>query len=233
MSDFEKVVMLLLFMLSGLTAAFAQDFEPTDTWPYLYRDFQTGIIKMDVGGEDIKAAGMNISLDGKIHYINEKNQKVMAADMLHVTSVKIGEDTFLNVGGKMMLLMAENGNGTVVCETSLDSDEMSKSDIGYGISSSTASTQKLSSLVGDASSFLRLPLSTLMENRKEGEKLPVRQRLYIRVGLNVIPASKRGVSDSPVVDKDAAKAFFKTNKIKWNDPMSLLTVVDFISGQNK
>jgi hypothetical protein len=37
----------------------------------------------------------------------------------------------------------------------------------------------------------------------------------------------------PFVDKDEAKAFFKSAKIKWSDVDSLLKVVDFITEQNK
>lgn len=233
MSKIGRTIILSLFMLATFTIAFAQDFEPTDEWPYLYKDFQPGMIKMNVGGEAIKATEVNVALDGKVHYIDEHGQNIMAADMLRVLSVQIGEDTFLNTGGKMMKVLARNENGAVIREMSLNVDEMNKSDIGYGISSSTASTQKLSSLAGDSSSLVSLPLTTLMERRERGEKLPVRQRLYIRVGMNSIPANKKGINECPCIDKNAAKAFFKANKIKWNDPSSLLMVVDFVMSQNK
>lgn len=221
---------LAVTLLLGVQLCFAQDYGPTRTWPYLYKDFQNGVIRMS-GGELVQAAMVNISLDGKVHYVDDKEQKVMAADMLKVFTARIGNEVYLNVGGKMMKLEAENENGAVVCETSVNLDELNKSDIGYGISSSTASTQKLSSLAGDSSSLVNLPLNTLMEGRENGEKLPVTRKKFIRVGLNVVPATKSEVMNSPLVDKAAAKAFLKANKIKWNDPASLLAVVDFLSGQ--
>ncbi len=221
---------LAAMLLTGVRLCLAQSYEPTRTWPYLYNDFQNGVIRMS-GGELVHAAMVNVSVDGKIHYVDEKDQKVMAADMLKVFSARIGDDVYLNAGGKMMRLLAENGNGAVVCETSVNFDELNKSDIGYGISSSTASTQKLSSLAGDSSSLVNLPLNTLMEGRENGEKLPLMRKNLIRVGLNVIPATKSEVTNSPLVDKAAAKAFLKSNKVRWNDPSSLLTVVDFLSGQ--
>lgn len=233
MNRVKNIVACMLITILSSAGCFAQKYEPTRTWPYLYKDFQNGAIRMSGGGDLVQAAMVNISLDGNIHYVNDNDQKVMAADMLKVFTARIGSDVYLNVGGRMMKLIAENENGAVVCETTVNLDELSKSDIGYGISSSTASTQKLSSLAGDSSSLVNLPLSTLMEGREGGERVPVLRKNYIRVGLTLIPASKKGVSESSYVDKNVAKAFFKANKIKWNDPSSLLSVVDFVAEQNK
>lgn len=71
-----------------------------------------------------------------------------------------------------------------------------------------------------------------MSGRESGVSLPVRLRNYLLVGSKVIPASRKGVSECPSADKDSVKAFFKTHKIRWNDPVSLLTVVDFIAAMN-
>lgn len=232
MGRIKNIAVVLLLVFAGMPMSFAQKVEPTSTWPYLYREFQEGVVRMN-GGDLVKAALMNVSLDGKVHYVREKDQKVMSADMLRVFTARVGDDVYVNCGGRMMKVLAENENGTVVCEYSLNAEEMGKSDIGYGISSSTASTQKLSSLAGDSSSLVNLPLSTLMEGRGSGEKLPVARRVFLRLGLNMVPASRKGVTDASFVDGAAAKAFFKSKKIKWNDPSSLLEVVDFLSANNK
>lgn len=231
MENFRNIVVALLALLAAGGVCFAQRVEPTSTWPYLYKDFQNGVVRMS-GGELVNAAMMNISLDGKVHYVNEKDQKVMSADMLRVFTARLGDDVFLNCGGSMMKVLAENEKGAVVCGYSLNTEEMGKADIGYGISSSTASTQKLSSLSGDSSSLVNLPLSTLMEGRSGGERLPVLRSLFFRVGSTMVPATKKGVTEAWFVDKDAAKAFLKANKVKWNDETSLVKVLDFLAEQN-
>ena len=33
----------------------------------------------------------------------------------------------------------------------------------------------------------------------------------------------------PGIDKGKLKTFFKTNKIKWKDPVSLITLVDYLA----
>ena len=226
----KRLLTFAVMLLAGLQLCFAQKFEPTQTWPYLYRDFQNGLIITNAEDEQVSAA-VNITLGGKIHYINDKDQKVMEADILRVSSVRIADDVYVNVGGKMMRLIAVGNDGIVVCETSLNADELNKSDIGYGISSATASTMNVNSLASSGSTLVDMPLNSIMAERDSGEKLPVRQTNYFRVGINVIPATKSGVMNCGLVDGDAAKAFFKSNKIKWNDPKSLRNVVNFLSEQ--
>ncbi len=226
----KRLLTFAVMLLAGLQLCFAQKFEPTRTWPYLYRDFQNGLIITNTEDEQISAA-VNITLGGRVHYINEKDQKVMEADILRVASVRIADDVYANVGGRMMRLIAVGDDGIVACETALNADELNKSDIGYGISSATASTMNVNSLASAGSTFVDMPLNSIMAERDAGEKLPVKQTNYFRVGINVIPATKAAVMNCGLVDKDTAKAFFKSNKIKWNDPKSLRDVVNFLSGQ--
>ena len=226
----KRLLTFAVMLLAGLQLCFAQKFEPTRTWPYLYRDFQNGLIITNTEDEQISAA-VNITLGGRVHYINEKDQKVMEADILRVASVRIADDVYANVGGRMMRLIAVGDDGIVACETALNADELNKSDIGYGISSATASTMNVNSLASAGSTFVDMPLNSIMAERDAGEKLPVKQTNYFRVGINVIPATKAAVMNCGLVDKDTAKAFFKSNKIKWNDPKSLRDVVNFLSEQ--
>jgi hypothetical protein len=226
----KRLLTFAVMLLAGLQLCFAQKFEPTRTWPYLYRDFQNGLIVTNTEDEQISAA-VNITLGGRVHYINEKDQKVMEADILRVASVRIADDVYANVGGRMMRLIAVGDDGIVACETALNADELNKSDIGYGISSATASTMNVNSLASAGSTFVDMPLNSIMAERDAGEKLPVKQTNYFRVGINVIPATKAAVMNCGLVDKDAAKAFFKSNKIKWNDPKSLRDMVNFLSEQ--
>lgn len=177
-----NITLALLMIWTNVTIGYAQKYEPTDKWPYLYADFRNGSIKMSDGAV-LQALELNVTLDGKLHYIDEKDARVMAADMLRVSSVSFDDARFLNVLGKMMKVLAENANGTVVCESTVNVDDMAKSDIGYGISSATASTQKVSRLTNDASSLVNLPLSTIMSGRESGVSLPVRLRTTCWSGL--------------------------------------------------
>ena len=79
---------------------------------------------------------------------------------------------------------------------------------------------------------LRLLWATITnaEGRKNtGKVLPLKEKLYLNIGGRLVPATKRDVQQ--VVDKNAAKAFFKANKIKWNKPESLMLLLPFLEEQ--
>ena len=80
---------LLFIFVSVLTAlsAFAQDYEPTANWPYLYPDFKEGV--MMVGNKPSKAR-FNIHLNlGALHYVDKGTIKESAA--LHLPRVPYQE----------------------------------------------------------------------------------------------------------------------------------------------
>ena len=69
-----------------------------------------------------------------------------------------------------------------------------------------------------------------MHSRDSGEELPVLEKKFILYNYGfVVPALKREVMGIPGLDKNAAAAFFKQNKIKWNNPESLTQVADFLT----
>lgn len=175
---------------------------------------------------------VNISIaDGKLHYLD--NGVIMAADLTTVAEARVGDDRYVNVWGRMMKVVAAGEHGIVVRETVADLDKMAKTDIGYGISSATASSQSLSSLLGDGSAdMVNTDVTSALAKRGEGEVIPLRENLYLKVGNDVVPATKKDVVDLPAVSKEDAQAFFKTRKVKWNDPSSLVWVVEFIYEQN-
>jgi hypothetical protein len=107
---------------------------------------------------------------------------------------------------------------------------MSKADIGYGVKSATASTQNITTLAGGSmDAMVDMALTTVMDQKASGSVIAMKENTYLRVGMNLTPASKRGLMDNPYVDKATAKAFLKSIKIDWKNPKSLLKVVDFIA----
>lgn len=211
-----------------LNGAYAQKYEPRDSWPYLFEEFTAGSIYANSASKPQKAE-VNISvLEGKLHYV--EGETIMEAKM--ATSVTVGDRKFINIYGKMMEVLAEDENGSVVRSVLLDKDELGKTDIGYGISSATASSMDVTTLLGDgASDMVNMNMYTASEKKGEGVIIPVRESLHIWYGTTLVLAAKSEVMQTPGLDKAAAKAFFKSNSIKWKDPQSLLLVLDFLAGQ--
>jgi hypothetical protein len=227
----KRIVFLLLGMMAVLPA-FAQPnrdkwaFKPKDSWPFLYEDFTEGVVCSD-SGDDILTGKINVSvLNQKLYYI--KGENIMEADMVKVFSVKAGEDIFVNVAGKLYKVLAESKGGAAVQARYLDVEQMNKANIGYGVSSSVASTQNVAGLALDSNAGTNI--NKALESKEGGAEIPLAEKTYILFCRNrIVPALKREVMDVPGLDKNQAKAFFKEHKIKWSQPESLTEVADFLT----
>lgn len=226
-----KRVSLLLFALALCLQAAAQnyDYKPRETWPYLLEEFTSGGVHTS-GGDNLNEGWYNVSvIDGKLHYISDG--RIMEADMRQVQYACIGRQMYVNRFGKMEEVVAEEGAYMLLRSALIDLDEFAKSDIGYGVSSATASTQ---SLTGVALSGLsqNMELETAIAGAKVGKVLPLRIQYRFLLGARQIDATKSAVLALPGIDKDAAKAFFKQEKIKWSKPESLAKVLKYLSDNN-
>ena len=224
-----KKILLLTFVLSFMTIPlFAQKYEPRDTWPFVYENFTDGSLYSSTG-DVLLSARMNVSvLNQKLYYL--KGETIMEADMVRLYAAKIGpaEDLYVNVGAKMYRVLAESEGGAALQADILDVERYNKASIGYGVTSYTASTQNVSGLAMESSAGVNI--NTAMASKEGGESLPVLEKKYILYGRGrIVPALKREVMDIPDLDKQAAKVFFKENKIKWNQAASLTQVADFLT----
>ena len=232
---FFKTMKRILFLLLGMMAvlpAFAQPnrdkwaFKPKDTWPFLYENFTQGVVCSD-SGDDILTGEINVSvLNQKLYYV--KGENIMEADMVKVFSVRVGEDIFVNVAGKLYKVLAESKGGAAVRDRYVDIEQMNKSNIGYGVSSSVASTQNVAGIALDSN--VGTNFNKALASKEGGSEIPIAEKTYILYCRNrIVPALKREVMDIPGLDKDVAKAFFQEHKIKWTQPDSLTEVADFLT----
>lgn len=220
--------------------AFAQDpgyeeppFEPMDSWPYLYYNFENGRVRTAKGALlDYRSLNVNV-VDGSLHFIQAGT--IMKADMTQVYTALVGEnDVYVNAGGKMYKILLETEHGYVLCGTSVDMDELNKVDIGYGVSSSTASRTN-TTLVGlgidniSGVNMSNMTLTRAEQQRNMGRLLPLIKTNYLLVNGKLIPANKRDIEQ--YVDKKVAKAFFKENKINWKKPETMVPLLVFLEEQ--
>lgn len=225
----KKAIFALLGALM-LLPAFSQDYEPRETWPFLYEEFQPGAARTR-DGSLITEARFNVAVhDGSLMFVGQ-DDVIMRADMSRVYTAKVGEDVFVNLGGRMYKLLSELDCGTIIRGTEIDIDKQNTVKIGYGISSSTASAMGITPLLDGRFDTANKKLQQTELDKMRGEVLPVKETVYLRFGLNLVPASRQEVLNIPGIDKKAANAFFKQEKIKWNDTASLEKVLSFISEQ--
>lgn len=230
-----KKILLLTFVLSFMTIPlFAQKYEPRDTWPFVYENFTDGSLYSSTG-DVLLSARMNVSvLNQKLYYL--KGETIMEADMvrLYAAKIKAGqeEDIYVNVGAKMYRVLAESDGGAALQADILDIERYNKASIGYGVTSYTASTQNVSGLAMESAAGVNI--NQAQASKEGGEPLPILEKKYILYGQGrIVPALKREVMDISDLDKEAAKVFFKENKIKWNSAASLTKVADFLTNSLK
>lgn len=225
----KKIFSVLLGVLFVLPA-FSQEYQPRETWPFLYETFQAGATRT-LDGTLTTEANFNVAVhDGSLMFIGG-DDIIMKADMARVYTARVGEDVFLNVGGKMYKLLSELDCGQVLLGTEIDVDKQNQVKIGYGISSSTASAQNVSILMDGRFDTTNKNLQQTELDKYRGEPLPVKETFYLRLGIQLIPASRQEILNLPGMDKKAANAFFKVEKIKWRETASLEKVLAFVNEQ--
>ena len=151
--------------------------------------------------------------------------------MRQVQYARIGESMYVNRMGTMEQVVAEEGNYALLRSTLADLDRLSKSDIGYGVSSATASTQSINNL-GMAGATVSMELEAAIAGSKSGTVLPLRTRYDFMLGARQIEANRASVMALPGIDKAAAKNYFKLEKINWNKPESLAKVLKYLADNN-
>ncbi len=221
---------LAFFAFTANAAKEKKVYTPTETWPYMLEEFEAGTVKSTTG--EVRSYEMlNIYLPNHtLHYVME--DKVLVADMAKVYLVAVGEDVYLNTGGKLRKIMLEGNNGVVLEESWIDMEAYNSVDIGYGISSRTASAQNVSNLYFlNNSAQMNMNLTDLV-NKRDSKKLEIRKSLYLRVNGLLYKADINEIA-AMMPDSKAAKKELKKLKIKWKDPNSLIAVVDYIYEKTK
>lgn len=156
----------------------------------------------------------------------------MKCDMTSVYSAKIGEEVYFNVSGRMMKVLSETGEGCVLRTVLLDREKMSKTDIGYGASSATASSQSGLLMNPENLTIINTEYNAALDKRLTGEVIPTLERTYIFSCGYLIPATRDGLIEAGI-DRKAIGEFLKNNKIKTKDISSLETMLKFAHSQLK
>lgn len=219
----KKLIAIALSLFAGI-AAFAQ-FEPSTTWPYVYKDFTKGTLKMPSGTE--KTALFNVHLaHSTLHFID--GNMIKQAANTDIFSVQIGNDFYMNADGRMMQVVAKSDKGMVVLGKEIDIAALNSTTAAYGSGGTTLGNMSLSSLenIGVGNGIVN---NNLMDggDKESGKTLPLIEKYYIIVNGNVIYATKKDVGE--YIGEAQLKAFLKINKVKWSNPQTLLPLVDFLA----
>ncbi|GHU94657.1 hypothetical protein FACS1894156_3120 [Bacteroidia bacterium] len=198
--------------------------EVTTMWPYMYPDFTTGTVYF--ANQQTLTAPVNVHLlKSTLHYLDK--EQIKEAQLAEIVLVKIGYNRYYVCDNQLMRIAAGDSTGFVAELVTADFDAIRESGGAYGSSSSVQATRKLSSVeIGGVNITNHVEL----KNKKDaGSLLPLSKKYYIVTTDQIYPANKKGfASQLPAHQQDAFKQFIKQHKIKWNQPESLLALLEFL-----
>jgi hypothetical protein len=201
--------------------------EAYSTWPYYYPDFQQGTLTLSNGQTRVMPINIHL-LKGDLHFVDDKGM-IQMAPAGQFSSVQIGEDFFKRVNGYLMKITpGPDEKNFVAVRSIVDMTALNETGGAYGTSSTTASTQRITSV--DLPGFVNTNHMEQMQHRESGKKLSIKNEYYVVIDGKAVKASKKEVTEALGADKAAAfKQFLKKNKINWKNEQSLLKLFDFLA----
>jgi hypothetical protein len=225
----KKFFLTVVAFALASVLAFSQDC--TTTWPYIYPDFAFGTIYYK-GGQKFEAK-LNIHVyQSKLHFLDGETIKEAVSD--DVVFAEIAGDKYLSVNGMMMKLVAGDEQGYVGKVLLGDFNALRNEGGGaYGASLNTSATMDLSSLEGVGGMRGNMNHMELRQEKEEGKDLPLKTTYYVVTNGNVYEATSKAMNELCTTKERKAefKKFQKENKIKWNDPNSLLKLIAFVDSK--
>ena len=198
----------------------------TTTWPYLYSDFQDGVIYM-TGGQKIYHK-LNVHLmKGRLHYLDNDVVKEAFAGDIFYAEIDPESDKFMVVNGDMMKVVAEQPGGFVADHITGDFDALLTGTGAYGMQANTEAVQSYSSL--NIQGAVNVNHMLLLQEKDSGQEFDLRHEYFIVTGGKVYPAHRTDILKMlPPDRRKDFTAFVKANKIRWNRPDRLILLVDFL-----
>ena len=134
---------------------------------------------------------------------------------------------------ELLKVLAETEGGYVVKECKGNFASVVKNEGAFGTTSLNSTTTKTflynENAVNAYNGYLMTDVyEDLLAMKDDAESLRVTESLYLVIGLDKIPANKNSVQALDGVDKKAFSAFLKSNKIKWDNPLDLIKVIEYL-----
>lgn len=214
----------LLFVVYLLCGTVQAEYVPNTMWPYIYEDFLPGELVMKNG--DKVRASFNIHLqEGELHYLN--GDKILHVIASRVKEVTIGKDRYIPAEGRMMKVIAQEGNNFLLKCVLGDFNALFTGTGAYGASANTQAVRNLSSIEIGGKNIVNH--AVLLQNKEGGKELPIVEKLYFFIGEMCVSAHKKNVEKSFPIKQDEWKTFLKANKIKWRKEEDLVKVLHFLN----
>ncbi|MCQ2146455.1 MAG: hypothetical protein MJZ16_02960 [Bacteroidales bacterium] len=223
-----KGLRLLLFACSfciSIICSAQSSYKPTNKWPYIFEKFTPVVIHhLTTNGTSNVEANICVD-DGSLHFLDDGT--ILQLRTGSIAKVEFGERIFIPINNYLMEVLVDTPDGMIVKSQTIKAGEDGV-DIGFGMTSSTnaASNFDLTATLAFGTSLLHSKIAEAAIEAAYGSYLDVETKIYFFVNGYLIPATKKDFTET--VGKDVANAFLKENKIKWNEPASMLPAIKLL-----
>lgn len=219
----KNIIAIIILVVSTFAKTWSQ--ECTTMWPYIYPEFMQGTLYMADKTELNAQFNVHVK-EGRLHYLS--NGKIMETLSENIVLVKIGDDLYMCVEGRVMKVIGSEERGFVATLILGDFDQLFNSGGAYGSSSSSSSTKKLIGI--EIGGVTIVNYMELRQRLDQGQSIPLKYKYYIVTKGKVYPATKRDINAQLNETESAEfRLFLKNHKIKWKDANSLLTLLDYFN----
>jgi len=199
---------------------------PTTKWPYVYPEFRTGVVEMTDGVSQTYQINVHLG-QGQLHFLDAEGL-IREAPGDKILGAQVGADRFLQVQGEMMRVVAQSAHGYVVEEALADFAALSETGGAYGSSSQTSATRMLSSV--EMPNQVMQNHLVLMQSKSDGRMLDVLKSYYLVCPGQAVKADRRAVEGIlPEERLPEWKVWTRAHKIRWKQPESLVSVLEFLN----
>ena len=223
----KKILFTAMFICATI-AGYTQEYEPTEGWPYLFKDFKEAIVYFNDGKAE--SASVNVHLAYNQLQFTDQDNIMVVRDANKIDSVVCEDKTVLiNRGNKYVQVTYKTQYVVIGTTSECDFNSLSDGGGAYGSPTTTASTQNIASF-SDHGNMAVLRYRETVENKYNTRTLPTINRTVLVVNDRAIcHASKRGVNELLTSQqKKEFNKFLKENKIKWKSIDSLIKVAQFL-----
>lgn len=220
-TTFKLFVAVLLLVQTSLLMAQAKYSEKvTDKWPYLYEEFQEGLLYFD--GTKVSKASFNVDVANQSLVYFEDDQKLKSiSKSITIDSLLLGSTKFFKIGD-MYEVLAQHGKKALLRKVRIDLNAASETGGGYGTGSATDATTRLTSV--DVANYTGVAYEVMKLELGKGKAFETITGYYLIDDPANTPERATRKAFENLFTKTDVKALVKAGNLKMNRQEDLVTL---------
>ncbi len=222
-----KTLITGILLCCSASLSWAEDFEPTEGWPYLFHDFEPATVYYH--NTPAQSADVNVHLASNTLHFTDGTHIMEVSNPMQIDSVVCNNGKVLLRKGNYYVERIYATEHVILGHTKeIDYNAIGNDTNAYGIAATSSSARSVASFRNHGN-IAAQRYNDMIANRTQTRTLPTINRTCIVTTTDLCHATKRGINEILTDDEKAKfKNFLKENKIKWKNIEHLKRVVNFL-----